>query len=169
MRGAFKVIVVRHPRKFSVAQIGLFGQTCPSMAREGKKEGVVCGCEEKGEQPEKACCPAIQKDLGVVPQKKECVSLCGAWGPLLGSVGVVKVAARVDVGMGNWITIRGRGAGLSWERGIPLKNEGVDKWTWEGYGLEGIEFKILINDVHWEKGENHACCCGSFVEIWPQF
>jgi hypothetical protein len=124
----------------------------------------------KGELP---CVCDVEKSLCACEAPK---TLCtceprgkAASGPLLGSVGMLRVTAKVDVGLGNWLTIRGRGAGLSWERGLPMKNEGPDRWTWEAFSFEGVEFKLLVNDERWECGDNHRCCCGTEAKITPQF
>jgi hypothetical protein len=93
---------------------------------------------------------------------------CGT--TVIAGVGKLHVIAKIDVGFGNFITIRGRGAGLSWHRGQPLKNEGHDTWRWGGFSLEGgIEFKLLINDNQWECGCNHTCCGGAIFEFSPKF
>ncbi|MDR0340380.1 MAG: hypothetical protein LBH53_02330 [Puniceicoccales bacterium] len=84
------------------------------------------------------------------------------------SVGL-RIVARVDVGFNNWLTIRGRGAGLSWDWGVPLKNEGPDRWVWEGVGP--LEYKLLLNDALWELGENrvYAGFGDLAVEAVPRF
>lgn len=42
-----------------------------------------------------------------------------------------RVQVRYDVGFSKPHTIRGKGANLSWSKGIPLKNNGPDEWVWE--------------------------------------
>jgi hypothetical protein len=79
-----------------------------------------------------------------------------------------RITAHIDVGFGNWLTVRGHGAGLSWNRGISLKNEGPGEWSWESSGCGKVEFKLLLNDVLWERGDNHICC-ENFFDLVPHF
>ena len=65
------------------------------------------------------------------------------------------IAARVDVGFGNNLYIRGEGAGLSWDVGILMRNLSPYEWAWESkYSDEPIEYKLLINDELWANGGN---------------
>ena len=65
------------------------------------------------------------------------------------------IAARVDVGFGNNLYIRGEGAGLSWDVGILMKNLSPYEWAWETKTAnKPVEYKLLINDEIWANGEN---------------
>ena len=65
------------------------------------------------------------------------------------------IAARVDVGFGNNLYIRGEGAGLSWDVGILMRNLSPYEWAWETKTADNpIEYKLLINDELWANGEN---------------
>ena len=65
------------------------------------------------------------------------------------------IAARVDVGFGNNLYIRGEGAGLSWDVGILMRNLSPYEWAWETKSSnKPIEYKLLINDELWANGEN---------------
>lgn len=65
------------------------------------------------------------------------------------------IAARVDVGFGNNLYIRGEGAGLSWDVGILMRNLSPYEWAWETKSADKpIEYKLLINDEIWANGEN---------------
>ena len=65
------------------------------------------------------------------------------------------IAARVDVGFGNNLYIRGAGAGLSWDVGILMRNLSPYDWAWETKNADNqIEYKLLINDEIWANGEN---------------
>ena len=65
------------------------------------------------------------------------------------------IAARVDVGFGNNLYIRGEGAGLSWDVGILMRNLSPYEWAWETKSSDKpIEYKLLINDELWANGEN---------------
>lgn len=80
------------------------------------------------------------------------------------------VVVNYDVGYNNSITIRGKGPGLSWDKGIPLKNTKHDEWIWETDSpFNNCEFKVLINDAHYEIGENHPISCGACIKFTPKF
>jgi hypothetical protein len=80
------------------------------------------------------------------------------------------VLIRYDAGFPNQLYIRGTGANLSWERGIPLKNLGTDQWIWEtDLPLTHCEFKVLINDQIFESGENHTLKEGTHIQYTPRF
>ena len=65
------------------------------------------------------------------------------------------IAARVDVGFGNNLYIRGEGAGLSWDVGILMRNLSPYEWAWETKSSDKpIEYKLLINDELRANGEN---------------
>lgn len=81
-----------------------------------------------------------------------------------------RVVIKYDVGFNNSVFIRGKGANLSWEKGISLKNTKPDEWVWEtDLPFTTCEFKVLINDDHYENGENHPLACGKSLEYTPQF
>ena len=81
-----------------------------------------------------------------------------------------KVIIKYDVGFGNVLFIRGRGAGLSWDKGISLKNKGSDEWVWEPkQTFNECEFKVLINDQMYETGENHWLTFGACIQYTPSF
>lgn len=81
-----------------------------------------------------------------------------------------RVVVKYDVGFKNALYIRGHGAGLTWERGRLMKNIGPDTWVWETDSpIHECEFKVLINDQHYEAGENHHLKHGKHVEYTPRF
>ena len=80
------------------------------------------------------------------------------------------VEARIDVGFGNSIFIRGQGAGLSWEKGLPLNCIGGSVWVWSTNQAQGkVVFKILLNDQVWAKGGDVVVEAGRKIEIVPVF
>ena len=83
---------------------------------------------------------------------------------------VARVVVKYDAGFNNSLSIRGSGAGLSWDRGIPLKNVGSDEWVWEASApFTDCEFKVLINDQQYEGGENHHLGPSSKFQYTPFF
>lgn len=80
------------------------------------------------------------------------------------------VHIRCDVGFENELFVRGEGAGLSWTKGKKLRNVGADEWVWESRSsFENCQFKVLINDSHYELGENHSLSCGHELYYTPRF
>ena len=80
------------------------------------------------------------------------------------------VEARIDVGFGNALFIRGHGPGLSWEKGVPLDCRDGSTWLWSASkGNGGIEFKLLLNDQVWSGGDNLKVASGEKIEVMPTF
>ncbi len=80
------------------------------------------------------------------------------------------VTARVDVGFGNSLYIRGEGAGLSWDKGVLLENVSPYEWTWTSTKAKSdIEFKFLINDELWAEGEDLTVSAGGTSISTPVF
>lgn len=80
------------------------------------------------------------------------------------------VAVKANVGFGNSLFIRGQGLGLTWERGIPLNCVDSSTWVWAANQADSkAEFKVLINDEIWAKGENLSVAPGERIEVAPAF
>lgn len=80
------------------------------------------------------------------------------------------VAARVDIGFGNHLFLRGTGPGLSWETGVAMANAGSDLWTVDIVGATGpIYCKFLINDTLWSAGPDYVVEPGAQLEVTPLF
>ncbi len=84
-----------------------------------------------------------------------------------------RILARCDVGSRNKLFVRGDGApSLNWEKGIEMRCiEGPDLWVAEFDQLDSahLQFKFLLNDLRWEKGNNHEIAPGKTQEITPSF
>lgn len=81
-----------------------------------------------------------------------------------------RIIIKYDVGFGNSLFIRGTGANLNWDKGIPMKNIKNDEWLWETETpFSKAEFKILINDKHYETGHNHMIHSGNMIQYTPRF
>ena len=81
-----------------------------------------------------------------------------------------RITIKYDVGFNNTLYLRGKGANLSWDKGIILKNVKADEWVWEtDTPFTTGEFKVLINDKHYEMGENHPLTCGANIHYTPKF
>lgn len=80
------------------------------------------------------------------------------------------IIARVDVGFGNSLYIRGEGAGLSWDKGVQLDNVSPYEWAFSTTKAKGdITFKFLINDEIWAEGDNFAVALGGTSISSPVF
>lgn len=80
------------------------------------------------------------------------------------------ITARVDVGFGNALFLRGEGAGLSWEQGIAMDCVANDLWRVVlAESARSHTFKLLINDVTWSTGPDFSAACGTSVMLTPEF
>ncbi len=82
-----------------------------------------------------------------------------------------RIVVHFDTGPGHHLYIRGQGAGLSWDRGLPMSNEGKDIWIWETKTNipDDCQFKILIDDQRFEEGPNHQLVGREICTIRPRF
>lgn len=81
-----------------------------------------------------------------------------------------KLTIRLDCGFSNFLSIRGEGAGLSWKKGLPLKNMSADEWVFETeVPFHKCEFKVLLNDEIYEAGPNRVLVSGTHSHYTPKF
>ena len=80
-----------------------------------------------------------------------------------------RITARVDVGFGNVLYVRGEGAGLSWEKGTALANVTPYEWALSCSNKGKVIFKFLINDELWAEGENITLPAGRESISSPTF
>ena len=81
----------------------------------------------------------------------------------------VTIEARIDVGFGNSLFMRGEGLGLSWTQGVPLTCVDGKTWKWTGEAAGPLKFKLLLNDQVWSQGEDLVASPGQNLEISPAF
>ncbi|MEM8868700.1 MAG: hypothetical protein AAGC73_10600 [Verrucomicrobiota bacterium] len=80
------------------------------------------------------------------------------------------IVARVDVGFGNSLYIRGEGAGLSWEKGAIMENISPYEWAFSTTAAKvPVTFKFLINDELWSSGEDLVVEAGGTSISTPSF
>jgi len=80
------------------------------------------------------------------------------------------IIARVDVGFGNSLYVRGEGAGLSWDVGTLMENVSPYEWALKTTAAKtGVVFKFLINDEIWAEGENLSVSAGGTSISSPTF
>jgi hypothetical protein len=96
-------------------------------------------------------------------------SVAPAKTPIVTAAAPITIEAKIDVGFGNNLFVRGQGEGLSWERGIPLENVDSKTWRLTVPAKTQLQFKLLINDAVWCKGEDLVAAPGKKVEVTPAF
>ncbi len=85
-------------------------------------------------------------------------------------VTLTRLTARVDVGFGHHLAVRGDPAPLSWERGWWARPAAADRWELVLTELEGpFSFKTLVDDTTWQTGEDVTATAGDEVEVTPTF
>ena len=83
---------------------------------------------------------------------------------------VTVIEAKIDVGLGNLLFIRGQGDGLSWSEGVPLNCVDATTWVWSTrQAREKVVFKLLLNDQVWAKGEDIIVEAGRKIGVVPSF
>src|SRR5262245_13779729 len=88
---------------------------------------------------------------------------------LLSAPRTTTIEAKIDVGFGNTVYLRGQGPGLSWERGVPCECVNGNTWRWTAPRAEKLTFKLLLNDSVWAKGADLVIGPGEKVEVVPAF
>jgi hypothetical protein len=81
----------------------------------------------------------------------------------------VTIEVNIDVGFGNTLYLRGEGHGLSWSHGVPLTCVNRSMWKWSGEASDAVQFKLLLNDAVWSKGENLVVSPGQKLQVSPAF
>ena len=81
----------------------------------------------------------------------------------------ITIEAKIDVGFGNALFLRGEGKGLSWNHGIPLTCVDGSTWKWSVKAEDKVKFKLLLNDAVWAVGEDLEAKPGQNVEVCPSF
>ena len=89
--------------------------------------------------------------------------------PVVTPAAPIVIEAKIDVGFGNNLFVRGQGQGLSWERGVPLENVDSKTWRLTVPATDKLQFKLLINDRVWAQGEDVVATPGKRVEVIPAF
>jgi hypothetical protein len=83
---------------------------------------------------------------------------------------ITAVEAKIDVGFGNLLYIRGQGDGLNWDEGKPLQCVAPNIWVWSTTRATGkVVFKLLINDQVWSQGEDWTVRAGEKAKVVPAF
>jgi hypothetical protein len=98
------------------------------------------------------------------------VTVAAAALPVEVSAAVTTIVAKVDVGFGNMLFLRGTGPDLSWDKGVEMTNTGSDEWTWST-SKASTDFlaKVLINDVIWSGDPDTTVKAGEKTVIMATF
>ena len=89
--------------------------------------------------------------------------------PVVSAPKSTTIEAKIDVGFGNTLYLRGQGPGLSWERGVPCECVDRNTWRWTAPRAEKLTFKLLLNDSVWARGADLVIGPGEKVEVVPAF
>ena len=81
-----------------------------------------------------------------------------------------RISARIDIGFGNILYLRGDGPGLSWEHGVPMECNMASVWSWTTTKTaKAFTYKVLVNDVSWSVGEDYTAHAGQNNRVNPEF
>ncbi len=82
----------------------------------------------------------------------------------------VTIVAKIDVGFGNTLFLRGDAPSLSWDKGVELSNGGNDHWELVLHGIDRpFHFKLLVNDGIWSAGDDFTASPGDTLTLTPSF
>ena len=83
---------------------------------------------------------------------------------------VTTITARINVGFGNALFLRGEGAGLSWDRGVQMTCVSANEWLITlPESARPVVFKFLINDSAWSTGSDYSAVPGTSTLLTPAF
>jgi D-alanyl-D-alanine carboxypeptidase len=134
-------------------------------AKKAAKKVAVKKAPAKKVAAKKAPAKKVAPAVPAKPAKKAAVKKAAAK-----KVAKTSIIARVDVGFGNSLYVRGQGAGLSWDQGVLLDNVSPYEWTFSSTQAKGdVTFKFLINDEAWADGENLTVAAGGTSISSPVF
>jgi hypothetical protein len=80
------------------------------------------------------------------------------------------ISARIDIGFGNLLHVRGEGPGLSWDKGVAMNCRDGDHWELTlSDAARPYVFKFLVNDLSWSTGADYTVAAGHSVTLTPEF
>ena len=84
--------------------------------------------------------------------------------------GATSVVANVMIGIGNKPYLRGEGAGLSWDEGVPMNFIEIGKWAWTPPRKNAsLTVQLYRNDEEPDTGGKIEVKSGQEIEITPEF
>lgn len=128
----------------------------PAIAVKAKPAAATPPAPVAKSAPIPTPAPAVVKAVAVQPVEQKPV--------------VTTITAQIDVGFGNAVYVRGEGAGLSWDAGVPMECVADDLWRITlGQSSCGFTFKFLVNDLTWSVGPDYTAASGASVTFTPEF
>ena len=80
------------------------------------------------------------------------------------------ISAKIDIGFGNQLFLRGEGPGINWDKGLLMECSNGTIWTATIPGATTpIVFKVLVNDISWSIGKDYVVEPGQSVTVTPTF
>ncbi len=80
------------------------------------------------------------------------------------------ISAKIDIGFGQHLYLRGEGPGLSWQHGLAMDCVGANLWTITiKNAADPVVFKLLVNDVTWSHGHDFITAPGQSITVVPTF
>jgi predicted alpha/beta superfamily hydrolase len=89
--------------------------------------------------------------------------------PDLARLPAAHLVVHYPTGFGHRISIRGNGAGLSWDLGHDATWTQGDRWILDLRPSKTIECKPLFDDATWARGPNWTVAPGQTLDVWPTF
>lgn len=144
------------------------------MAKKTTKKTTKKVAAKKAPTKKVATKKAVKKAVTPTPAKKAPAKKVAKKAPAkkvaAKKVTKTSILARIDVGFGNSLFIRGEGAGLSWGKGTLMDNVTPYEWVFDTTQAKtGVVFKFLINDEIWAEGENLSVSAGGTSISTPSF
>lgn len=80
------------------------------------------------------------------------------------------ITAKIDIGFGNVLYIRGEAPGLSWDKGLAMSCGSADEWQCVlSEVARPVTFKLLVNDLTWSAGPDFTVEAGATSTLTPEF
>lgn len=84
--------------------------------------------------------------------------------------GTTRLLVTAYIGIGNKVFVRGEGAGLSWDKGVPMEFVSIGKWSWEtGDSAVPLKIQLYKNDDLPAQGDPITLPPGHHIEVTPVF
>ena len=129
------------------------------------KKTTIKAAKTSASAPKKVPAKTVKK-AAAAPAKKAAPAVKA--GPTKSVVTVI--GANIDIGFGNLLYIRGEGAGLSWDAGLPMECVKGDVWSISlPETSKSIVYKLLINDLTWSAGPDYVVVPGKKTTVTPIF
>ena len=82
----------------------------------------------------------------------------------------ITLIAYLNIDISSTPYVRGEGAGLSWDEGVPMEFVEIGKWQWTvENALESTSCRIFKDDSLAARGDDIIIKVGEKVEVYPKF